>query len=311
MEPEATEDAGVIPPNPDCYKDFVGCPSEAWQTVDGSCSCYLYMGKMDAFSGAAACRDTGAHLVVIEAEAEDDGLIAGLKLSGTGGDFIIGLLHSQVFPIWVTDETTAEYLNLAPGPVDLEKDCARLDLDDGAWHPEYCNSYDDIVCELDGKLSTLPIPPTCYKDSPGCPNGWQSIGGSCSCYALVDRATAEAGSQQCRELGAHLIVVETRDEQAGLISDLVGDTSSDYYIGLVRGVGQQPQWVTGIGLAATGFDNLESDIVDSSRRCVQMDVDGVGGVPGPGHWRDENCGGTNDIVCELDGMAGRLDLPLN
>ena len=145
-----------------------------------------------------------------------------------------------------------------------------------------------------GPSASDAAPGACFKRLPGCPEGWQTIDNSCSCYLGDLRATPAEAHRLCRDqFAGHLLVIETATEQDAILSQLDGG-GADFFLGLFHD-NQQWRWVTGETLAQTGFSALlDASELRPDRACAQLDQD-QGGA-----WLPKSCN-ENDVVCELDG----------
>lgn len=158
-----------------------------------------------------------------------------------------------------------------------------------------------VSCALACGCSVLfaPADEDCYKLEQGCPSSdWTTIQGSCSCYLAGDTVTAAEGFVACKERGAHLLAIETEQEQEAVLAMLDGN-ANDFRLGLFYN-GEDWQWDTGDRLEDT-FSMLESVDDPPAEPCSQFNKDQLG------IWTVKSCD-VEDIVCELDGLLA-VDSP--
>ncbi|NWH62278.1 CLC4E protein, partial [Geococcyx californianus] len=126
-----------------------------------------------------------------------------------------------------------------------------------------------------------------------CPSGWKHF--KESCYYISDDAMSWAESQQnCTGMGSHLVVINTKAEQAFLTEELKQFRKrTDYYIGLTAPAVGQWQWLdqTPYNMAAAFWRKGEPSNV-AVERCVVIHTDAV-----IHNWNDVRCE-NNFRICE-------------
>uniref|UniRef100_A0A8C3T3G5 C-type lectin domain-containing protein n=1 Tax=Chelydra serpentina TaxID=8475 RepID=A0A8C3T3G5_CHESE len=129
----------------------------------------------------------------------------------------------------------------------------------------------------------------CFLDSVcgHCPWGWAWF--QRTCYHFSDSMkTWNEAKQSCLDFGAHLVIINTKEEQAFLVKTRT--KSRVYWLGLSdQKVERQWHWVDGSPLKlsfwSTGEPNDSSD-----EDCGTMALDG--------RWNDINCYMTDYWICE-------------
>ncbi|KAM5336393.1 C-type lectin domain family 4 member E [Glossophaga mutica] len=89
---------------------------------------------------------------------------------------------------------------------------------------------------------------SCYNDGSGsvkncCPSGWVHFQSSCYFFSL-NTMTWSASAKNCSNMGGHLVVINTPEEQEFLFHEKPG--KREYYIGLTdQAIDGQWKWVDG------------------------------------------------------------------
>uniref|UniRef100_A0A452H2T1 C-type lectin domain-containing protein n=1 Tax=Gopherus agassizii TaxID=38772 RepID=A0A452H2T1_9SAUR len=120
-----------------------------------------------------------------------------------------------------------------------------------------------------------------------CPWGWAWFQRTCYHFSESTKTWHEA-KQFCSDYGAHLVIINTKEEQAFLVMNRT--KSRVYWLGLSdKKVENQWLWVDGSPLKlsfwSTGEPNDSSD-----EDCGTMAIDG--------RWNDINCYWTDYWICE-------------
>ncbi|XP_037550261.1 macrophage mannose receptor 1 [Nematolebias whitei] len=222
-----------LPPSPSKGPSF--CPSH-WVPYGGNCY-YLERNKKMWKDALAACRKDGADLASIHNIEEQSFIISQTGYSKT--DVLwIGLNdqrnqmlfewsdHSHVtFTQWQSDEPSHA--------INHQEDCVLIRGKDGKWADHTCERMYGYICKKKG--STKPAEGAQEEVNPGCKLGFARFGSYC--YKIgAETKTFEEAKRACSEVGANLVDVADRYENAFLVS-LVGLRPEKYF------------W--------TGFSNME------------------------------------------------------
>jgi hypothetical protein len=150
----------------------------------------------------------------------------------------------------------------------------------------------------------------CYNIDPGCPQDspadiWQKVDNSCSCYISQfngDRGTLADGHVLCEaNFGAHLLVLETQEEQETVQGSLVAPAS--FHLGLFHN-DQNWQWVTDEILTVGSYSGFPNGGLPAPAGNLCSKFDKSRNI-----WRENPCSDVDDIVCELDGKFGSVQPP--
>ncbi|KAM9115038.1 uncharacterized protein ACDP82_018481 isoform 4-T4 [Pangshura tecta] len=120
-----------------------------------------------------------------------------------------------------------------------------------------------------------------------CPWGWAWFQRTCYHFSESTKTWHEA-KQSCSDYGAHLVIINTKEEQAFLVKNRT--KSRVYWLGLSdKKVESQWLWVDGSPLKLSFWSTGEPN--DSSNEdCGTMAIDG--------RWNDINCYRTDYWICE-------------
>uniref|UniRef100_A0A2K6SHG0 C-type lectin domain family 4 member A n=1 Tax=Saimiri boliviensis boliviensis TaxID=39432 RepID=A0A2K6SHG0_SAIBB len=126
-----------------------------------------------------------------------------------------------------------------------------------------------------------------------CPKNWKSF--SSSCYFIsTESATWQESENKCVRMAAHLLVINTQEEQKFIIRNL--EQNSAYFVGLSDPEGQRRwQWVdqTPYNESATFWH--EGEPSHTSERCVLVNFRYFRGWG----WNDVPCYDRQRSVCEM------------
>ncbi|MBP6631744.1 MAG: C-type lectin domain-containing protein [Kofleriaceae bacterium] len=133
-----------------------GPPCPATFTPSGG-SCYLVVantpvaGTWQELEARCEASEPGAHLAVIEDEAELDHLIAIIRTAGMA-DAVVGFSDLVTEGTFLTVVGSPAFLRWAPGDPDGD-DCGAIQATPGTEGTEdtVCTGLDDYVCEADGR----------------------------------------------------------------------------------------------------------------------------------------------------------------
>ncbi|XP_078660072.1 uncharacterized protein LOC144904802 [Branchiostoma floridae x Branchiostoma belcheri] len=272
------------------------CPT-GWTSFGDNCY-RLYDGTGDDlkswFRASQSCGQQGAELASISNQAEQN--------------FVYSLIQpASINNVWIglNDRTVQMFFQWSDGsPVTLtlwntnepnnyqgrDEDCVNMYKTNGLWNDAQCDSHYPYVCEI--PKQSLPEP-TVLPTVAGCEQGW--MGYENGCYLFNSNpAVYQDGQRSCRSLGANLVSVTDRFEQAFLSAQL-GNRDGNYWIGL-RGSRDDNgvvvyQWRNGEPLSFTNWDRLQPSF--SWGACVSMTAGLRGGL-----WDDNRCVQTFPYICE-------------
>ncbi|XP_014442581.1 C-type lectin domain family 4 member A-like [Tupaia chinensis] len=130
-----------------------------------------------------------------------------------------------------------------------------------------------------------------------CPKNWKSFGSNCYFVSTESKSWSES-ERSCSQMGAHLLVINSKAEQDFIIKDL--NQHSAYYVGLSDPEGQGHwQWVDqtpyneSISFWHPGKPN------NPDERCVVVTLPPVYQQWG---WNDVRCDGPQRSVCKMMGI---------
>uniref|UniRef100_A0A7N8XU67 C-type lectin domain-containing protein n=1 Tax=Mastacembelus armatus TaxID=205130 RepID=A0A7N8XU67_9TELE len=130
-----------------------------------------------------------------------------------------------------------------------------------------------------------------------CPAGWKMFGRTC--YLLsVDGGSWDKGRQDCRDRGADLVVIDSREEQV-FLSDLAPvDTWS--WIGLTdKEVEGTWKWTDGRSLTTSYWDANQPDNGGGDPNCGEEDCAHIQtGKETEKNWNDRSCDTSLRWICE-------------
>ncbi|XP_026152073.1 C-type lectin domain family 4 member E-like [Mastacembelus armatus] len=130
-----------------------------------------------------------------------------------------------------------------------------------------------------------------------CPAGWKMFGRTC--YLLsVDSGSWDKGRQDCRDRGADLVVIDSREEQV-FLSDLAPvDTWS--WIGLTdKEVEGTWKWIDGSSLTTSYWDANQPDNGGGDPNCGEEDCAHIQtGKKITKNWNDLSCDASLRWICE-------------
>uniref|UniRef100_A0A3Q3SUR2 C-type lectin domain family 4 member E-like n=1 Tax=Mastacembelus armatus TaxID=205130 RepID=A0A3Q3SUR2_9TELE len=136
-----------------------------------------------------------------------------------------------------------------------------------------------------------------YTEDRCCPAGWKMFGRTC--YLLsVDSGSWDKGRQDCRDRGADLVVIDSREEQV-FLSDLAPvDTWS--WIGLTdKEVEGTWKWIDGSSLTTSYWDANQPDNGGGDPNCGEEDCAHIQtGKKITKNWNDLSCDASLRWICE-------------
>ncbi|OXB84687.1 UNVERIFIED_CONTAM: hypothetical protein H355_001164 [Colinus virginianus] len=166
------------------------------------------------------------------------------------------------------------------------EDCVVMKGQDGHWATDVCDKQLGYICK---KKPSSQSPEEKIKD-PGCQEGWKRYG--FHCYLVGSAlATFSDANKTCEQNKAYLATVETRNEQAFLIS-LTGLRSDKYFwLGLSDTEEQGIfRWTSG---GTPTFTHWNSAMPGKEQGCVAMGTGADAGL-----WDVISCQETANFLCK-------------
>ncbi|KFP00022.1 Macrophage mannose receptor 1, partial [Calypte anna] len=167
------------------------------------------------------------------------------------------------------------------------EDCVVMKGQDGYWATDVCDKHLGYICKK--KPSSQASEKETIKDA-GCQEGWKRYGFHCYLVGSALLMFLEA-NKTCEQSKAHLATVESRNEQAFLIS-LTGLRSEKYFwIGLSNTKEQGNfRWTTG---ETPLFTNWNTAMPGKEQGCVAMGTGFAAGL-----WDVVSCEKTANFLCK-------------
>ncbi|XP_066304553.1 uncharacterized protein [Branchiostoma lanceolatum] len=273
------------------------CPT-GWTSFGDNCY-RLYDGGADDVKSwrrsSQSCGLQGAELASIANQAEQN-FVYSLIQPASMNNVWLGLNDRdvQMFFQW-SDGTPVTFTlwndNEPNNYQGRDEDCVNMYKNNGLWNDAQCDSHYPYVCEI--PKQSLPEP-TVLPTVAGCEQGWLGYENSCYIFNNIPAVFQDA-RRSCRSLGADLVAVTDRFEQAFLSAQL-GNRDGNYWIGL-RGTRDDDtgvvvyQWRNGEPLSFTNWDRLQPSF--NWGACVSMTAGLRGGL-----WDDNRCVETFPYICE-------------
>ncbi|XP_076829471.1 macrophage mannose receptor 1-like isoform X2 [Brachyhypopomus gauderio] len=212
-------------------KDQVSFCPVGWVPYAGHCYS-LQRNKVLWKDALAACHKEGADLASIHNIEEHSFLISQCGYLPTD-ELWIGLNDQKTqnlfewtdrthvtFAIWVVGEPSHA--------VNHREDCVVMKGKEGKWSDHMCEKEHGYICKKKASSKPAGSPELV---SPGCPSGW--IRFSSFCYSIAIEAKTFNGSKAtCHQMGADLVSVADRYENAFLISQVGLRPEKYFWIGL-------------------------------------------------------------------------------
>ncbi|XP_030266567.1 hepatic lectin-like isoform X1 [Sparus aurata] len=163
-------------------------------------------------------------------------------------------------------------------------------------------------CEVMTVQKPCPQPPAepCRK----CQEGWEQNGPQCY-YFSTDKLIWEKAREKCRRNGAHLVKIESEDEQSFLMQRLRDKMVEDedmFWIGLTDSVTEGTWlWADGTPLnkSLTFWSEVEPDNWNGENAngedCVRMGTKSRSGLK---WWSDKSCTAPQKRICEKSVETG-------
>ncbi|XP_038872469.1 uncharacterized protein LOC120065494 isoform X2 [Salvelinus namaycush] len=177
----------------------------------------------------------------------------------------------------------------------------------GEAHTFQCNEMEGryVVVVIPGRSEWLTLCELEVHGTPAgrlCPEGWKTSVSSCY-YTTTGIKTWEESREDCNERGAHLVIINSREEQT-FINGLYGP-GNETWIGLMNVDTEGTwKWVDGTPLTTaywrTGKPSSylganHSSYLGATQDCVEF----FHRSSDPGEWNDEECHKSNNWICEI------------
>ncbi|KAM4603623.1 asialoglycoprotein receptor 2-like [Polymixia lowei] len=167
------------------------------------------------------------------------------------------------------DQLQTSYNNLTRERDQLENENDRL------------NTTNNILTKQRDKLQKQLSDETC------CPQNWRKFG--CSCYYISSSyKNWNDSSQDCKDKGAHLVIITSREEQ-----QFINNLKKRAWIGLTDEEEEGTwKWVDGTPLTTANWAASQPDNYGRNEDCVE--------VHGSGRWNDLDCMVKRLWICEKE-----------
>ncbi|XP_055351238.1 uncharacterized protein LOC129597631 [Paramacrobiotus metropolitanus] len=290
--------------------DFTyGCP-KGWHHQGTSC----FRRNVTAVSWTVAsetCRKEQAHLAAIASQTQLQQMKEMLRDAWIGLNSRAQPVDPRIYrnddgsPVLYTPWNDQIARPGKPNPTDV--DCVAVT---GTTIDSYsCGTQRPFVCMLP-EVKTELLPPECITPphDTGC-RRW-GYGYKESCLYMGNDASNPSGQREpltfedaramCRKhFDADLVIINNADKQE-FIAHLIGQWSSDYWIGLKEE--EMPwdafkKWVTGENVAYTNWAHSEPHVSQGNRGCVAL-VAARGDLHNPGEWYVNPCSSYKFALCE-------------
>ncbi|XP_031681594.1 uncharacterized protein LOC109883916 isoform X2 [Oncorhynchus kisutch] len=169
----------------------------------------------------------------------------------------------------------------------------------GETHTFQCNEMEGryVVVVIPGRSEWLTLCELEVHGTPAgrsCPEGWKTSGSSCY-YTTTVIKTWEESRKDCNERGAHLVIINSREEQT-FINGLYGP-GNETWIGLTNVDTEGTwKWVDGTPLTTAYWKTGKpSSSLGADQDCVAF----FHHSSDPGEWNDEECHKSNNWICEI------------
>ncbi|XP_034003337.1 CD209 antigen-like protein E isoform X2 [Trematomus bernacchii] len=155
---------------------------------------------------------------------------------------------------------------------------------------EHLQARDQLINQLKANLTEKTREEECLKKT--CPEGWRKFG--CSCYLFsTEKASWEQSKQDCTASGAHLVIVDSEEEQKFIASKIKEPT----WIGLNDTEEEGTwKWVDGspLNLNLTFWSTAQPDNFDGED-CVE-----IRSIVHSQSWNDRPCTNDQHWICEKE-----------
>ncbi|XP_071192913.1 uncharacterized protein [Salvelinus alpinus] len=169
----------------------------------------------------------------------------------------------------------------------------------GEAHTFQCNEMEGryVVVVIPGRSEWLTLCELEVHGTPAgrpCPEGWKTSVSSCY-YTTTGIKTWEESREDCNERGAHLVIINSREEQT-FINGLYGP-GNETWIGLMNVDTEGTwKWVDGTPLTTAYWrTGKPSSYLGANQDCVEF----FHRSSDPGEWNDEECHKSNNWICEI------------
>ncbi|XP_052330067.1 uncharacterized protein LOC118377339 isoform X11 [Oncorhynchus keta] len=169
----------------------------------------------------------------------------------------------------------------------------------GESHTFQCNEMEGryVVVVIPGRSEWLTLCELEVHGTPAgrpCPEGWQTSGSSCY-YTTTVIKTWEESRKDCNERGAHLVIINSREEQT-FINGLYGP-GNETWIGLTNVDTEGTwKWVDDTPLTTAYWKTGKpSSSLGADQDCVAF----FHHSSDPGEWNNEECHKSTNWICEI------------
>ncbi|XP_071591214.1 macrophage mannose receptor 1-like isoform X2 [Heliangelus exortis] len=263
--------------------------TDGWLPYAGHC--YSLQRELKKWKDAlSSCKQQDGDLASVHNIAEFSFLVSQLGYKPTE-ELWLGLndLKSHFYFEWSdgTPVTFTKWQRRHPTYTSGLEDCVVMKGQDGYWATDVCDKHLGYICKK--KSLSHSSEKETIKDA-GCQEGWKRYGFHCYLVGSALLMFLEA-NKTCEQSKAHLATVDSRNEQAFLIS-LTGLGSEKYFwIGLSNTEEQGNfRWTTG---ETPVFTNWNTAMPGKEQGCVAMGTGFAAGL-----WDVVSCEKTANFLCK-------------
>ncbi|XP_051465466.1 macrophage mannose receptor 1-like isoform X2 [Apus apus] len=273
--------------------------TDGWLPYAGHC--YSLQRELKTWKDAlTSCKKQDGDLASVHNIAEYSFLVSQLGYKPTE-ELWLGLndMKAHFYFEWSdgTPVTFTKWQRRHPTYTNGLEDCVVMKGQDGYWAADVCDKQRGYICKK--KPSSQSSEKETIED-PGCQKGWKRYDFQCYLVGSALLMFSEA-SKMCEQSKAHLATVESRNEQAFLIS-LMGLRSEKYFwIGLSNTEEQGSfKWTSG---ETPLFTHWNMGMPGKEQGCVAMGTGITAGL-----WDVVSCEKTAKFLCKQQ-AAGVLPPP--
>ena len=238
---------------------------------------YRVYPNLDYDSGFDRCTQDGAHLAVVNDQAEDT-FVSALA----NADSWIGYddLRTEGTFRWVTGSSSAFTQFSANEPNDNNGEDCVYTRPDGTWNDTACDNLRPAICECDPAFTPKPTP-ACRLNQAG------SVKHRGRVYTIhTTPQTWDDAETDCASTGATIAVIADNDENVDIDGEFPADSWIGYTDAAVEGTFV---WVDGTPVGYTQW-SIGEPVASATKDCAVVNVD----------WFVNSCTATKKYACECN-----------
>ncbi|XP_072010311.1 macrophage mannose receptor 1 isoform X2 [Engystomops pustulosus] len=274
-----------IPPS---GSDPISCPP-SWIPYNGYCYTLRKESRMwkDAM---VSCRKEEGDLASLHNIEESSFITSQFEFDGEYVWLGLNDLKTQLFFEW-SDGSPVTYTIWQRGEpthqTNKQEDCVALSAKDGQWADHMCEKKFPYLC----KRKPLPVDPgQAPTEEQGCDKGWKRHG-YCCYFISTSASTFPEANNTCNGIGAYLMTVEDRFEQAYLTS-LIGFRPEKYFWTGLSDTEERTTF-TWTNKEKVLYTHWNADMPGRKQGCVVMRTGRKAGL-----WDVINCDENAKYVCK-------------